>query len=211
MRRRKLALGYLQRLETWMKRYRRDALASMNPGLNQEDLTSFEEQLGLELPQTVRAYFSWRDGLESGAFECLPPDGWEFLPSYVIETMKRRMDRGKLPAGTSDEIQTFPWWRPGFIPFLQHATGAFMCLDSAGAVVPEPWALVEYRPGQSDLTVRHEAFEHWLATVVETLEAGHFERDSSTGSFRIRDEAAYQSICKRLNPGCPVMTPIQPG
>jgi cell wall assembly regulator SMI1 len=186
----------LKRLETWLSQNRTEAFETMNQGLGKTSLAAFETQLSVKLPSSVKQYFSWRDGQNSDTYECIPPDEWEFLPSFLVIRIKAQMDKdyqGSSPDGSLD-LQT--WWRPSFIPFLCDPSGGYMCLDSTGST-GKKWQIVEFKHDTNDLVIRHESFEKWLETTVRTLEAELYENGE------IADNKTYQQLYQEINPGFP--------
>jgi cell wall assembly regulator SMI1 len=151
------------RLDVWLSRHRASYYAELRPGLTAEKLAAFEAQLGVPLPDSLRALYQWRDGHSSGRTRSFHGNRTWMTSAEIVST-KQLMDS---MIGADFEPG---WWERSWIPFLHNGGGSYLCVDAVGVPAGTPGQLVEFWNRDRDRPVVSPSLEHWLHSFVASLE-----------------------------------------
>lgn len=158
----------LRRLETWLAKNRSRYLAGLLPGANQGDIDRLQHDLGIPVPESLRALLFWHNGQGEGFVGKFEQD-WLFLSSPRIAAAKNDLDAEASKTG----------WHADWIPFLDNDAGDFLCLDTSQAKAP----LRAFWLGKTQHPVIAPSLDHWLKVFVENLEQGIYSEDPERGTL----------------------------
>ncbi|MCI0701284.1 MAG: SMI1/KNR4 family protein, partial [Planctomycetia bacterium] len=154
------------RFDAWLSRNRPAYYAQLLPGLTDQEWASFEQRLGVRLPDGFRVLYQWRNG--SWEDESIQNNRY-WMPSEAIISTKELMD-GMI--GFDFEPG---WWESAWVPFLANGAGSHLCIDTVGTDRGQPGQLVEFWNRDHDRPVVSPSIEHWLHDFVTSLERDRWE------------------------------------
>jgi cell wall assembly regulator SMI1 len=177
-------LELVTRLDAWLSRYRPSYHAQLLPGLTAEELTAFEAQLGVTLPDGFRVFYQWRNGQADDYFKSFRGNQ-SWMSAADIAGTKELMDS---MIGSDFEPG---WWERSWIPFLHNGAGSYLCVDIAGMNGGQPGQLVEFWNRDRDRPVVSPGLDYWLHDFVRSLERDRWE-ETSLGfeCVEVRDESS---------------------
>jgi cell wall assembly regulator SMI1 len=182
----------IARLDTFLRYARPEFYQLMQSGLTEKEMADFEEELGLELPSELKAFYYWRNGLKKIQFFI---DGWELMSSkQILEDC--RMQSSFLDNGTLAP----DWWDKQWIPFLSN-NGDLLCIDLAGSFGGVKGQILEFLHDDFPINVHYESFQKWVETLVETLEHNLVSYDKYGLNTIVNEE--YAKLFNKINPGYP--------
>lgn len=153
----------LDRLDRWRADHRAELIERLAPGV---EIPASEG----ELPDDVRAWFLWHDGLREGARDADLVLGWRSLGWVEARDAADRAAR--------DPLALMGDWHPSWLPFAASDDGGLLVID-VDAARGEPGAVVEVMRDASICVVHAPSLSVWLAALVETLEEGLWAPDAS--------------------------------
>jgi len=133
----------LQRLDTFFIEQGAPTAQALRPGLSQAELDAAEVELGFLLPQEVRDWYGWHNGMEE-VFEGV--EGSVRLPNLKLLTSMRDAveDRQGFLHLPPEVQQTY---RPTWLPITQRDV-VTLVVDCAGAAAdrqaPAPVSVIDY-------------------------------------------------------------------
>ncbi len=168
------------RLESWLSSNAPDLVDQLRPGADEQALSAVEQDLGLKLPDDLRASLAVHDGTE----ECAGLiGGWDLLPAEFIASEARLM-RGMVDDGSFGEATADPhpklataWWNPAWIPIVSSGSGHFLCVDLAPGPEGRAGQIVLFLHDASQRYVVAPSYRAWLEAVVRDLERGAYSRE----------------------------------
>jgi cell wall assembly regulator SMI1 len=114
---------WLERMELWLATNRPDYLERLRPGATEAELDAFEARFSLQLPDSFREFYRWRNGQPPDLSASLSQN-WMFSSLDEIAETKELLD-GMIGTDFEDP----KWWRLSWIPFLANGGGDHLCLD----------------------------------------------------------------------------------
>lgn len=164
------------RIERWLAQSAPEAKDCLAAGLTPEQLADLERELGAELPDQVRAWFS-RCGGQAQHQSLLPR--WELSrPDDVVSTW--RMHASLKEDGLFDDeadIQATgavraEWWNAGWIPVATDAAGNLLCIDLAPAAGGCVGQVIEWMHDWPERRVLAPSLCKFLAQIADDLDSG---------------------------------------
>src|SRR5690348_4796538 len=97
----------------------------LRDGASNQDIEQFEQEVGVLLPDALRASYAIHDGQHSDSDDLFPP--WRLLSLDDALTTSRRhnalLESGDFPADTSPSPNQKPWWNRLWIPITANGLG----------------------------------------------------------------------------------------
>ena len=167
-----------QRIEAWLRTHAPEVLEDLHPGASEEQVRAAEQELGVELPEDVRASFLVHDG-QRGAAEPLF-DTWAPLSlDRVLEhwaMLGRLLDEGGFGEGEAEASGPVKplWWNRDWWPVLHDESGNYVCIDFDPAEGGSPGQLVTFWHTSPERSVLAEGLRQFLEQFADDLEHGRY-------------------------------------
>jgi cell wall assembly regulator SMI1 len=171
------------RIHVWLSANAPEVLKSLRPGATDEQLRAAEAEMGVALPDDVKACYRIHDGQRCKKGEMWPPTflyGLEWETLSDILNLWRGM-KGLVDDGTFGRWRSIPkgpirtdWWHPAWIPLTSdhHGAGHYLDLDpAAGGNVGQ---IIFWQNDDPGRYVESSSFTTWLAHFADELEAGNY-------------------------------------
>jgi cell wall assembly regulator SMI1 len=159
----------LGQLEQWLNHHRPRYGNGLVPGASTAQLETMQKEVGLSLPQSLRAWLSWHNGQSDDFIGHFQQD-WDLMSAAQIVEAKHALDNGD---------RTSTGWNPAWIPFLDDDAGDYVCLDTSQPEAP----VREFWQGKADHPFVAKTLSSWLADFVGAVERGDYHEDPERGSF----------------------------
>ncbi|MCY2965058.1 MAG: SMI1/KNR4 family protein [Planctomycetota bacterium] len=186
-----------RRIEIWLKDQAPQILATLRPGVSEDEIRRIEQTIGKSLPDDVRESYRIHDGQNRwideddyvpGVFFGLCPrplhydEGVEWCWRHRTASNPENFDETN--PEVRERFQSFPegairlaWMRPGWIPLYWDSGRSFLGVDldpgpegTVGQVIPFGW---DFGVGSAQKYVLAPSWAHFLEDVADELEAGH--------------------------------------
>jgi cell wall assembly regulator SMI1 len=164
-----MASELITRLDRWLAANRPDYYARLQPGATEETLAAFEGRFALELPQTFRDLYQWRNGQEAACFASFQDNRMFSSLEEIVET------KDMLDGMIGYDFEDARWWRRGWVPFLSNRGGDHLCLDLVAEDGGQPGQLVAFWHDEADRAVEYASIDRWLEALVRSMENGTLE------------------------------------
>ena len=181
----------LKRIEAWFSEHLPEVLADLNPGARIGEIGSLETKIGVELPNSLRKFYQWRDGqqseLEAGFFYGLE---WLSLEGIYLEwkTWSELFDEGfaemegeweSFHRGKIKEVYINKQW----IPFASDGGGNHLAIDLDPGPQGTVGQIINFGSDEDTKYVLAEDFESFLSWFITQLESGNYTvyEDSDIG------------------------------
>ncbi len=159
----------LERLERWLREHQPAFLAAMRPGATDTELDDLERAIGRQLPDDVRAFYRWRDGINEGA-----PAAWSGCPFWNHQPMT--VDHIRQCYGCAIHDWHDParpgWWHPAWVPIMANDNSDYLCVDTEGVWTGDRGQIIQYWHDMTMRPVESAGLGEWLVLLVEDLERG---------------------------------------
>jgi cell wall assembly regulator SMI1 len=180
------------RIHVWLAANAPTVLQSLRPGATDEQIRAAEREMGVTLPDDVKAAYRIHDGNAGASF--LHGRYWNSLEEMVKDwrSLKALYDDGE--SARSDvfvpgEATRSDFWHPAWIPLAVREDGNFCALDLAPAPDGDVGQILYWwRDMDSPRAVAHYSFTHWLDDFVEELEAGEWVYSEDFGGLATLDD-----------------------
>ncbi len=174
-------------LISWLEANAEILVEDIYDGATDEEIAAVEAELGVTLPEDMKAAYKVHDGqFDSGmgivpAGMLLPLDGivaqwdiWrELLDAGTFDTFKSKAD---------DEIKPH-WWNKKWIPFTYDGAGNHLCVDLDPEPVGKYGQVITMWHDSPERDVVADSFVEWMNDVVEELNSGVYEFIEDYGTF----------------------------
>ena len=157
------------RLERWLAANRPDYLAALQPATSDEALDAFQMRFSLELPDTFRALYRWRNGQPPSCSESLQLNRMLCSLEEIAEV------KAMLDGMVDTDFEEPEWWRRGWVPFLSNGGGDYVCIDLAAEDGGQPGQVLTFWHNSADRDVRFASFAAWLADLVQSMDNGRLK------------------------------------
>ncbi len=154
----------LERLERWLAQHRPRYLKGLRPGAAASALDQFQTQLGLRVPEDLRALLAWHNGQSDDFVGCLV-DRWNLMGTEAILAARSELTEGGGQAA--------------WVPFLDDDAGNYVVLDTS----QNPAPVREFWAGQAEQPVVAPSLTAWLNDFVAAVERGEYEEEPERGEF----------------------------
>lgn len=181
------------RVEAWLAAHAPAVAAGLNPPASEDELAETERQLGVRLPESVRAAYLRHDGQSADAPGLF--DGWEWLSLESVrhewKIWKRLLDGGDFKGMRSDgdgAVVRDDWWNAAWVPLTHSGSGDHHCLDLDPGPSGTPGQIIRMWHDDGARPVEAAGFAAWLTAFADDLEAGRFVASEDGGSLSRRDD-----------------------
>lgn len=159
----------LSRLEAWLRTQRPEYWASLRAGTSDAALEAFERRFAVQLPESFKALYRWRDGqaltVSAGLY-----GNRMFSSLEDISDTKAMLDQ---MIGT--EFDDPAWWRTGWVPFLANGAGDHLCLDTRAEQGGNPGQLIAFWHDWNNRSTEAVSLELWLEELLRKAERGQLK------------------------------------
>ena len=185
------------RLERWLARSYPHKLERLAPGLTDEAIAACERQLGVTLPDGLRALYRWHDGTFDGQL------GVDIIGRYALQPLQRAIGHQEMMNELLEQgsFKTRSWWRTTWLPILDKGTGDAICWDPRDSFGGTPDQVIEFWHTDHDRTVLAPSFDGFLTAYVDSLDAGLWTYDEEDG---LDDHDGFKAFLADRFPGYPV-------
>ena len=157
------------RMDRWLAAHRPDCYAQLQPSANDQDLDEFQELFGLELTESFRTLYQWRNGQR-------PEYSKSFQGNRMFSTLEEIAEtKGILDGMIGADFADPQWWRRGWVPFLANGGGDHLCLDLVAEDGGSPGQLIAFWHDWEERSVEYDSLDAWLEDLVESMESGMLE------------------------------------
>jgi cell wall assembly regulator SMI1 len=175
------------RIHVWLAANAPELLASLRPGATDEVIRVAEHEMGVTLPDDVRACYRIHDGQGCKNEESEPPGflyghHWQSIADILADWRVRKslVDDGTFGRwrSTSDGSIRTEWWHPAWVPLTMSHTGEWHFLDLAPAPGGDVGQIISWQNDDPGREVEESSFTEWLAGFAEELDLGvwgHYE------------------------------------
>jgi cell wall assembly regulator SMI1 len=184
------------RLGQWWWKTRPAVLEELAPGLMDDAIAAYEQELGVSFSEGMRALYRWRDGaLPDRPGPCI-------IGRYALMSLREVAANQKTMNELLDQgtFKTKNWWRRTWLPVFSKGTGDFLCWDPRGSFSGEKGQLLEFWHTDHDRTVLAPSFDGFLTAYVDSLEAGVWTYDDENG---LDDGGMFEPFLAARFPGYP--------
>jgi|GEM_PF-2043237 len=158
----------LDRLERWLREHQPALLDAMHPGVTDTELDAFEHTIGRKLPDDVRAFYRWRNGIDKDVFSTR----WQPLP--LDDLLRFYRDRIAEKKELSDQrgLDSEPgWWHPAWLPIIATDNGTY-CVDTEGMRTEVRGQVLRYHSILRNYEIEASCLGDLLRVLVADLERG---------------------------------------
>lgn len=173
------------RLERWLATHAPQVLEGLNPGASRQQITQFEEKLGVKLPQDfVQAYL-----IHNGQDRASPwlIDAQELLSldrmTQEWEIWKKLFYADTFVGHKSKPIGPIKddWWNPRWLPFTFNGFGDHLCIDLDPPAQGTRGQIITMWHDDSERRLLSVSFREWFADFVNALEMSRYEFSEEYG------------------------------
>ena len=177
----------VERFARWLWSNSPKVLDELAPGLSDDAIAGFEKQLGVTLPDSLRALYRWRNGNAAEGYGSVI-GRWRLTPLERVVSTRAILD-GLLDDGTFEGQPS--WWRKSWVPFTDDMGGNGLCWDTRGTLGGVKGQVLEFWHDSPDRKVLAPNVDDWLVAYVDSLEAGLWRWDPDYGFEELGDFAAF--------------------
>jgi cell wall assembly regulator SMI1 len=156
----------IQQLDSWLSAHRPDYYSRLQAGVSSSTLDEFEARFSVQLPESFRAFYQWRNGQATACFDSFENNRMFSSLEEITETKE------VLDEMIGADFEDPRWWRLGWIPFLANGGGDHLCLDVRAVDGGTPGQVIAYWHDWDNRSIEHPSFEKWLSSLVTSMEAG---------------------------------------
>ena len=166
------------RIDAWLDTNAPDVKKSLNPGATDKDIADAEADLGVSLPDDVKASYKIHNGqveydmgfINSREFLSLNRivDEWSVW-NDLLQGGDFSGANGEPDAGIKDD-----WWNARWIPLTYDGSGNHDCLDLDPAPGGNVGQMIEMWHDDADRALLAPSFTEWLTKFADDLEAGEY-------------------------------------
>lgn len=159
-------MNLIQRLDTWLKRYRSNYYESLRSPLSDAEIAEFESLFAVSFPEDFKALYQWKNGQKATVDESLYQNrNWMQMREiqYAIEPNNEFLDTGEFESGT--------WWSRKWIPFLGDEMGNYLCLDLEGCFNGHPGQLITFSEDRPQRNIEYPDLHTFLSSLLSGYEA----------------------------------------
>jgi cell wall assembly regulator SMI1 len=182
----------VERLGKWWRNKRPFALDDLAPGVTDGTLAAYEDELGVTLPDGLRALYRWRNGPLTGL------TGRGIIGRYALMSLWQVSANQKAMNDLLGQGATKNGWRKACLPVFSNGTGDFICWDPCGHFGGEKGQMLAL--SRTDRTMLAPSFDGFLTAYVDSLEAGVWTYDHVHG---LDDDGRFASFLSERFPGYP--------
>lgn len=182
----------LERFENALADTSPEYLKGLAPGVSDEELDAVEAELGIALPETVRALYRWRNGdaKENGQYVRLRI----FSPlKSAAATWKMLCDMEAAGEWERNGKQQPGVWCRHWFPIARWSNGFHLCIDLEGTYGGNRGQVLEVWMKDDDRQIVAPDLPTWFDVFVRALEDGLIE-ETEGGDFDWKHAPSYASL-----------------
>ncbi|MEB2266117.1 SMI1/KNR4 family protein [Priestia megaterium] len=178
----------------WLKINCPEALNTLKSGADKKDISKTEEELGVELPESLRDLLSIHDGQVDegigviGNYYLLSLD--EIL--YTQSTMKELLDNGDFedfePIEAIGPVKRDFWWNPKWISIATNGFGDDICIDLDPDIGGNVGQIITFWHDWEERKVIAKSLEEWFEEVLVKLENGTYRLIEDQGELMFNED-----------------------
>jgi cell wall assembly regulator SMI1 len=177
------------RIAAWLEVNAVEILDDLRPGASEAQLQHAEDQLGVELPESVKNSYRIYNGAEgAGLFSC---EDFLSLEEMVSKwkALKEIWDTGFFSefSGKPEGPVQPDWWNPRWIPWLSDVSGNHLCFDLAPACGGTVGQIIRFWHDESDRVVLASGICEWLSQFADDLHSGQYVFSQEYGVLSLED------------------------
>ena len=168
------------RIHVWLAANAPEVLASLRPGATDEQIRAAEREMGVTLPEDVKACYRIHDGQGNVRYSW-PPGflyGFEWYSLESIVFQWRQM-KDFIDGGIPDDWRKEPvgpvrddWYHLAWIPLTGSVSGDYYCSDLSPMPGGNIGQIIPWWHNAVCCSVQAPTFTQWLERVADELEAG---------------------------------------
>ena len=181
-------------LEAWLAEHSPETLAGLQSGATEAQIEEAEAQLGVRLPDEVRACYRVHNGQDADAPWLF--DGTEFLPLEEIVSQwtvwKELLDCGEFEefeASAEDGVRD-QWWNAAWIPFTYNGAGDHLCIDLDPAPGGTPGQILEMWHDDDSRPRVANSFGEFFGRFCRRVAAGDYCVSEEYGGLVLKEDLA---------------------
>jgi cell wall assembly regulator SMI1 len=186
----------IARLDKWLRVNRPDYYPDLQPGVTATEISKFEKQFALQVPQLFKELYMWRNG-QASIFSTSLQFNRTFMSIELIngsrDVLNRLLDLGEFEQN---------WWHREWIPFLSNGGGDYLCIDLAGVFTGTEGQIITFWHDWESRNIEYPSLEKWLEVFVGSLEENLWK--DVDGDFHPTDDTKWESFLAKHNPGFPI-------
>lgn len=185
----------LARLETFLATNAPTVLLELQPGLSGGEISALEAQGGFRLPEDLRAFYRWHNGMKSNSPFALVP-GHYFLPldNVAMELDRQRRELAGTSFGQRAAYAVFAGHRKTWMQIFDDGAGDGYFFDSKRT---DAEGAFFNHFAEGSYYVWFPSFRNFLAGMVESYETGGFKMATDHQSLE-EDTERTQKIWERF-------------
>jgi cell wall assembly regulator SMI1 len=177
-----------QRIEAWLQENAPHIYDSLQPGASEAEIAKVESQLGVALPDDVKASYRIHNGQNdkavNGMFPAPPSRYSGFEPGYLLHEVMGiygEWDEWKelVEGGDFDGEKSEPqpgirddWFHLGWLPFAHNGGGDSYCIDLDPAPGGTRGQIISMNHEIGERRLIAPSFADWLYQLANRMEAG---------------------------------------
>jgi cell wall assembly regulator SMI1 len=161
------------RVHVWVKKNAPHVREGFARGATQEQIRAAEREMGVSLPDDVRAAYRIHDGFS-------PPagGGWCSLERMVRtwRALRAALDGGDFAANRGRPVGPVRpvWYHPAWIPIVDEGPNNHYCIDLAPAAGGHVGQVIRWCRDEPGRYLQAKSFAEWVDRFVSGLEAGNW-------------------------------------
>ncbi|HEY9733755.1 MAG TPA: SMI1/KNR4 family protein [Drouetiella sp.] len=167
-----------KRFEDWLTRHAPAVLEGLYPGATAAEIEDVEKKLGVQLPQSMRDFYSIHNGQDDQSPSFMR--GTTFLKLDQIHSewsvWKDLLDKEVFIDFLSEPDSGIrsDWWNPKWIPLTYDGSGNHFCLDCDPAPGGTSGQIITMWHDAPERNLQARSFEEWIRDFADGLESGRF-------------------------------------
>ncbi len=157
----------IEKLDVWLKKYRKDFYAELNSPALDTDISDLEKNVGFSLPEDYKLFLKWRNGQKEAIATFHPLTNETFMSvDDIADTFKEMKEL--LHFGDIDEDT----WKPTWLPIMDNGGGNHTCIDLS----PDNYGnVVAHDHEDDDEHIVYDSVKDWIVALNKELATLDFE------------------------------------
>lgn len=177
----------LQKLESLVEKSGSPLISMLQPGLSPDEQDTVAGELGVELSDEARTWWSWTNGVE-GSRESVPSE--KKLGSIIFMPLRDAVDstRAEREADRDSSIDDeLFFWSPGRLKFALWEQSSIVCEIGVPAGAPSPVRLFDWGFSDPPFEPKFASMGDLVDFWIEVLEVGILSYDKSKANWFVSE------------------------
>jgi cell wall assembly regulator SMI1 len=136
--------AFLNKLDDHIRTKRSSYYACLQPGLTIEEISTLEQEFGIQLPADIKSLYQWKNGQQEDCYEA-------FVNNSMFLPLKNALESGReLTDMIGSDFELENWWNTAWIPLFDNGGGDHICYDTAGVFTGIKGQLIEFWHADND-------------------------------------------------------------